>query len=67
MDSILPGTIEEPGLDTGIVGTLEAPRPAAPGLALEAVRLTPYWPDGARPAFAPLVAGTRAEGHFAPR
>jgi hypothetical protein len=46
MNSILPGTIEEQGLETFKVGTLEA-SPAAPWLALEAVRLTLFWLDGA--------------------
>jgi hypothetical protein len=49
MNSILPGTIEEPGLDTDKVGTLEAPSSGA-WLALEAVRLTLYWLDGRRPS-----------------
>jgi hypothetical protein len=48
MNSILPGTIEEPGLDTGKVGILEAPSGGA-WLALEAVRLTLYWLDGRGP------------------
>jgi hypothetical protein len=48
MNSILPGTIEEPGLDTDQVGTLEAPSGGA-WLALEAVRLTLYWLDGRGP------------------
>jgi hypothetical protein len=61
MNTILPGTIEDPGLDTYKVGTLEAPSGGV-WLALEAVRLTLYWLR-AQPAFASLVAGTRAERH----
>jgi hypothetical protein len=45
MNSILPGTIEEPGLETNKVGTLEAPSGGA-WLALEAARLTLYALDG---------------------
>ena len=45
MNITIPGTTEEPGLDTGKVGTLEAPSGGA-WLALEAVRLTLYWLDG---------------------
>ena len=48
MNSILPGTIEEPGLETYKVGTLEAPSGGA-WFALEAVRLTLYWLDGRGP------------------
>ena len=48
MNSIIPGTIEEPGLDTYKVGTLEAPSGGA-WLALEAVRLTLRWLDGRGP------------------
>ena len=48
MNSILPGTIEEPGLDTYKVGTLGAPSGGA-WLALEIVRLTLHWLDGRGP------------------
>jgi hypothetical protein len=48
MNCILPGTIEEPGLDTYRVDTLEAPSGGA-WSALEAVRLTLYWLDGRGP------------------
>jgi hypothetical protein len=56
MNSILPGTIEEPGLDTDQVGTLEAPSGGA-WLALEAVRLNLYWLDRRGP---PSPYGLRA-------
>jgi hypothetical protein len=45
MNSILPGTIEEPGLDKYKVGTLEAPSGGA-WFALEAVLFTQHWLDG---------------------
>ena len=48
MNSIIPGTIEEPGLDAHKLGTLEAPSGGA-WLALEAVGLTLHWRDGRGP------------------
>jgi hypothetical protein len=54
MNSILPGTIEEPGLEIYKVGTLEAPSGGA-WSALEAVRLTLYWLDGRGPPWAHLL------------
>jgi hypothetical protein len=48
MNTILPGTIEDPGVDTYKVGTLEAPSGGV-WLALKAVRLTLYWLDGRSP------------------
>ena len=44
MNPIIPGTIEEPSLDTYKVGTLEAPSDGA-WLTLEAVRSTMHWLD----------------------
>jgi len=43
MNAILPGTIEEPGLDKYKVGTLEAP---SGGAWFEAVLFTLHWLDG---------------------
>ena len=48
MNTILPGTIEELGLDTDKVSALEGPSGGV-WLALEAVRLTLYWLDGRDP------------------
>ena len=48
MNTIPPGTIEEPGLDTYQAGTLEAPSGGV-WLALQAVRLPLYWLDGRVP------------------